>query len=544
MALIREFDGMTFNGTGDAYKMGLNLNDHEGWSAESAVFVRTNQPGMREHMTINPRNIPFIITRNPSYSGTAKTPAEFRQEMIKHFTPFGGSRELVALHDDGSTEVYVMVDVLNINFIGHTQHVAELVGTFQAIDPIWRKTSSSTTTTNNGDYKALPTLTITSDVSIADGRKVYRIQDNTGRGLTGYPFKLPITLDTDDWVLHKGRPLSFTSSGWVLVDIPKNPLTTGAETAIDLDIYLGTGITNPLADDLELGGLAEGSTNTAWSFNEWEVSRHPNGTGTAKPIKIGQTYSSVSYGLVEESASSVQIGIEGTDKYDRQFDAVAFNTGVEIDSVALSVSATGCRDARIFLKRLPNNGWWTTITSDESAQEAFLTDDEALSSETLTINGTHAANDATAICIGIEPTRSIEQHDLETDEDGGTSWEGLGYQRSVGILTISGNVTLNLDPAKIPTVTLLSTDTAYVIHNQSIVNETNDDAIYIRRAFSIDTIVINALTKRTSYSNGRGYADWVPTDQDDWFALDAGVNTVTVSSDISVAYSYEERFVV
>lgn len=544
MALIREFNNMTFNGPGDPYKMGLVLNDHEGWSAESAIHMRTNQPGVREHMTINPRNIPFIIQRNPAYTGTAKTPEEFRQEMLRHFAPFKGERELIALHDDGVTEIYVRVDVLNVNFLGHTQHVAEIVGTFEAIDPIWRKTSISTTTTNDGDYKALPTLTIASTVQASGGRRVYRIQDRTGRGLTGYPFKLPVTLANDDWVLHKGRPLAFTSSGWILVDIPKNPLTTGAQTAIDLDVYRGTGIVNPLADDLDLGGLAEDSTNTAWSFNEWEVSSHPNGTGTSKPIKIGQTYSSVSYGLMSESAAMVRIAIEGTDRYDRQFDAVAFNSGVEIDSVSLSISAANCRDARIFLKRLPSNGWWTNITTAESTQQPFLTDDEALTSETLTISGTQNASDATAVCIGIEPSRSIEQYDLVTDEDGSTSWEGLGYQRAQGTLTISGDITLNLDAGKVPTVTLLSTDTAYVFRDQSIVNETNGDAIYIRRAFSIDTIVINTLTKRTSYSNGRGYADWVPTDQDDWFALDEGANTITLSSGITVGYAYEERYVV
>ena len=542
MALIKSFDGMTFNGTGDAYKMGMTLDSHEGWQADPSIMVRTNQPGLRERMTIPPRNIPFIIQRNPSYSGTAKTGAEFRQEMLKHFAPFKGERQLIALHDDGTTDIYVMVDVISVNFLAHTRDVAELVGVFQAIDPIWRKTTTSTTTTNNGDYKALPTLTITS--SALASRQVWRIQDNSGRGLTGYPYKLPIALASDDWVFHKGRPLAHTASGWVLLDIPKNPLTDGAQTAIDLDIFIGTGITNPLADDLDLGGLAQGSTNAAWSFNEWEVSGHPNGTGTSRPIKIGTTYSSVSYGIVSESASAVTIGIEGTDRYDRQFDAIAINAAVEIDSVALSISAAGCADCRIFLKRLPANGWWTTVTSDETTQEPFLTDDEAVTTETLTLSGTHAVNDATAVCVGIEPTRSIEQHDFVTDSDGSTSWEGLGYQRAEGILTISGNITLNLDAAKIPSATLMSTDTAYVMNNQTIENETNGDTIYIKRAFMIDTMVLNTYDKRVTYAAGRGYADWTTSDQDDWFALEEGANTVTVSADISVAYSYYERYVV
>lgn len=540
MALITSFDGISFNGTDDPYKMGMTLDSHEGWQAEPSILARTNQPGLRERLTIPPRNIPFIIQRNPGYSGTAKTPAQFRQEMLALFAPFKGERQLIALHDDGTTSIYVMVDVISLNFIGQTRNVAELVGTFQAIDPIWRKTSSSTSTTNNGDYKALPTLTLESEVTAS--RKVYRIQDNTGRGLTGYPYKLPVTLGNDDWVFHRGRPLAFTNSGWVLLDIPKNPLTTGAQTSIDLDIYTDTGIVNPLADDLDLGGLAEGSTNTAWSFNEWEVSSHPNGTGTSRPIKIGMTYASVSYGIESESSANVKIGIEGTDRYDRQFDAIGINAGVEISSVTLSVSATECRDARLFLKRLPVNGWWTNVTTDESAQQPFLTDDEALTEETLSISGTHSVNGATAICVGIEPTRSIEQH--EEGNITSPSWEGLGYQRAKGLLTISGNITLNLNSAKIPTATLLSTDTAYVMHNQSITNETNGDTLFIKRAFMIDDMVIDTYNKRVTYAAGRGYADWTTTDQDDWFALEAGTNTVTVSADLTVTYSYEERFVV
>src|SRR5688500_18035677 len=128
MALINQYRGVTFNGVGDAYTLKMTLSDHEGWAVEPLIRARTNQPGIREHMTVEPRGIPFIVLRNPNYTGTAKTPAQVRREMLAHFSPMHGVNQLIALHDDGSTVIFLEVEVLGVNFLGQTQDVAELRG--------------------------------------------------------------------------------------------------------------------------------------------------------------------------------------------------------------------------------------------------------------------------------------------------------------------------------------------------------------------------------------------------------------------------------
>lgn len=554
---LLSFDGYDFDRDNDPpYLLGLDLDNRAGWNLDPQTRQRANQSPIREVGFVQPRDYPFVIIRNPDYTGTTKTPSEFRQEMMTLLSPYLGERVLIALGESGDT-VFIQVDVTELDFwTGDTGkgsiEDAELVGVFRATDPIWRTVDTVTSTTNGGRFKALPVITIAPTATAT--KRTYIVSAGAADGVAGYPVKLPFTAFGNTWIFDRGRSIPFVAAGggtWVRVNIAKG-------ASIQLDCFTG-GADNPSADDLDLGGLDPASTNSQWTFNNWLVSEHPNGPGNFKPMKTGLTFQGVSYGITDdgETTGSLTIAIAGGDKYDRMFDSVAMNFGVPASSITLTAEANDLVDARVFVKKIVRHSvrpgataWKWDTEEDGTGAPLPLYDDGSTSGDEVANAIAAMAGDfpvafdspislggAIGVIIGIEPIYSIERTHVETDTDGGTSVAGDGIQRALGSITISGDAIIALSGGA--TVSGGATSDCVALNGATLTNGANGDSIIFKQAFFTGSLAIDCYNKTIVASTGRCYADIRFTDQDDWLALEPGANSL---SGVAATVAYHERY--
>jgi hypothetical protein len=526
------FDGMTFNTPESPYLLLFDAESRSGFTLETQYRDRLNQTPIREGASQGATERPFIVTRNPQYTGTPKTAAELRLEMFAHFSVDDGERILTARvdrFDDESPEVFLLADVVALQYWDTTAEDDYISGVWRATDGVWRAVASSSAVTDvPGSTYARPEVTISGGVECE--RKTYGISEPSTRGVAGHPVKLPIALEADSWVFDRGRSVPFHLDGWLRLDIP-------ARKRIEVDVFTGTGITNPLAGALTLGGLAPESTNDEWTLDDWEVSAHLSGDGALRPQKLGQTFNSVAYGILSEFDSLLNLRVEGGDVLPRDYDGVAIATGRKVDTVEFGVPPilSSGMDCRAFATKLPAGASRYQVSGSLS---------HANSNQEVVVGGSLDIGDmsgAVAIGFGIEPIRSIEHFHTETDEDGNTTQVGDGYPRAIGSLSFSGSITITFQEAI--TIELLSTVVAYAYNAGYVKNLTTGDTIRLRRAFAVGDIIIDAYAKTVVAEGGRAYLDIRMSNQHHWMRLRAVIDNEIALEGCTVAWSYQARYV-
>lgn len=229
------------------------------------------------------RRIPVMLVRERGGAVDAET---FHENVMKWFAPVAKStsgkttRYLRVLHHDGSTQLRIPVNVVACNPRGGVDDVFDV--TLESLVPYFEDITSgeqtnttsagAATVANAGNHRAPVTLELTG--SAITGVR-YTVTDAGGDGLADYIIQLNSegggATSSQTFVLVNGKNVPHVSGQldgsldrwfWCRIDVEPGGSVT-------VDIIPSTGVTNPLADTLDVGSLSNASSGV--SDYQWIV---------------------------------------------------------------------------------------------------------------------------------------------------------------------------------------------------------------------------------------------------------------------------------
>jgi hypothetical protein len=521
MTTFTGFDGVVLSSVN--LDLGFPYGNDGAYTATPSLRQRTNQVPVQESISYGERQIPFIVI---PLAGSGISDAVFRQRVYQYLAPAGGLRTLAATHDDGSTTLSVQADITELRKLTNRM----FSGTFTVPDPIWRSTTAYTSTTNGGDFKSLPVVTITPTAGSSTLRRRITVADNTGRGLYNYPILVnydssagDATAAADYAVFVNGRSVPFNVAGmdtattkiWFRCDVAPSGTT-------NVDIYYGASINNSLANTYNAGGMdLANSSNTSWVWDTpYAISSAPNATGVWRPGKLGLSQDNTSFGISAESTSSLTLLVDDANGQANDADCMICVLGATATANLVGLTRGLNSTAQIggivssFVKyRTPGQTSWTkTVLKAWDSTASAPPQTETPTSANISIAG------AVEVAIGIEPT------------------EG----QPAGNLALSGTLTIAL--TNYPTVTIGGSNAARYISSGSLANSTSSTTITFTDLFcDNETLTIDCLNKYIVSAANPFYGSITFSNPDDWFALSPGANTITPTG-CTATYSYSRRY--
>lgn len=505
------FDGNDFSVTAD---YGFIFPYAESFGVSGTVTMQARRSIEPQVMSVSRdgRTIPIeIFNRDPANL----TAATFRSNIKKWFTNAKNTsvRYLVFYGDDGSTLVRAPVYVESLEPIYETdQHYRAVLVMAQ---PYFEANSATTsaanpaTVTNAGNEAVRPVIQLTT--STHKTRRACTVTPVSGWPVTAYPVAFALNdsaaTATNVFVYVNGVSVpcrvvgggGASSVAWALVDCADD----GTPTYVD--IFYGSGMTNPLCGMLETGGLIHSSSgNASWLNTDWAVLSNPNFCGVWRPDVTGQHHSgaTIKYRLAEGS-DSVVITLSAVGASD--YDSISMRVPAGWDSNANSwgtfartTSGLDGTNAQAYARALYKNSptWVDLWTSRANA------------SVTTVINGTDGA---IALVAGIE-------------NDGGTNDPATLTLSNSGT---SGSFTrIDLVPATTPTVSVGGATNVDYYNGTYVVGAYT---LTFANMFAPDgTLSIDCLNKTiTSSASGPIYNHPTFSDPAVWAALEPGSNTIT-----------------
>lgn len=581
MVTITHFNGLQLSTVN--IDCGLPYGNDGPFTAQPNLRSRNNQVPIQESIQYGERTLPFIVVPTGSV-----TDANFRANVYRYLTPLDGLRTIQATHDDGSTTITAQADIISLQKVQNRMYS----GTFLLPDPIWRKSTSSNSTSSptsaSGTYKALPSISITPTSSTLQRRRV-TITDNatTNRGQMNYPILATFdstlgapgaTTSADYIVFDNGRAIPFNVTGhntastriWFRVDIPKG----GSKT---IDIYYGSSINNTsTADTFVDGGMAlASSSNTSWVWDDYSVSTFPTATGVWRPGKLGLSLDNTTFGINSESSSGVTFAVENDASLVNDADTMIVTLGSPATANLTGLTRVlTLQDSdgvlRGFVKyRIAGGVSWITASS-QSIDSTLFTSFPQSSTNTKTITNNTVANPTVVTANGhgfsngdivtitgsnstpsIDGTHTISNVTTNTftvpvnvtvSGNSGTVKQAsvitnaveiaIGIEpaeeRPRGTYALSGSITVDL--SNTPSISVGANSTARLI-NGTLTNSTNGDVITFTDVY-LDNVAmtIDCLNKTITVASGPWYGSITFSDPDDWWALNVGSNTWSYSA--------------
>lgn len=511
--IITAFNGQTLSAVN--LDVGLPYGQDGAYTSSPSLRQRNNQVPIQEAIQFGERSLPFIVVPSGSV-----TDANFRANVYRYLTPLGGLRTITATHDDGSTTITALADVVSLQ----KNHNRMFSGTFLLPDPIWRKSTTSNDTTSPtsaaGTYKSLPSISITPTSTTLLRRRV-TITDNatTNRGQMNYPILATFdsatgapgaTTSANYIVFDNGRAIPFNVTGhntastriWFRVDIPKG----GSKT---VDIYYGSSINNTTtADTFVDGGMAlASSSNTSWVWDDYSISTFPTATGVWRPGKLGLTQNNTTFGINTESGSGITFAVENDASLANDADAMIVTLGSPATSTMNGMTRLlTLQDSdgvlRSFVKyRTAGSVSWTTADT-QSLDSTLFTSFPQADNDNTNVTVTNAVE----VAVGMEPAEESPR----------------------GTLALSGSITIAL--SNTPSVGVGSSSTARLV-DCTLTNSTNGDVITFTQVYMDNVaMTIDCLNKTITVASGPWYGGITFSDPDDWFAIEVGSNTWAYSA--------------
>jgi hypothetical protein len=441
----------------------------------------------------------------------------------------GGLRALNVTLDNGVTAT-VQANITNLTRVTNRM----FTGTFSIPDPIWRSTASAaTSTTNAGDFKALPVITLTPTAGNTTLRRRVTVVDNTGRGLFNYPILATIdsstgtpgaTTTANYTVFVNGRsvpcyvisPNTGATKIWFRCDVAAGGTT-------NVDIYYGSAINNTLAQTYNAGGMALSSaSNSSWVWDTpYAISSAPNASGVWRPGKLGLSQDNTSYGISAEATSSLSLLVDDANGQANDADCMICTLGVPAASQLTGLTRQLFSTAQIggiissFVKyRIAGQTSWTKIVL-KAWDSTTATPPQTETPTSVAINIPNAVE----VAIGVEPTEA----------------------QPAGYVTLSGTITIAL--SSYPTVTVGASVAARYVSSGTLVNSTSLCTITLTDFYcNAENFTIDCIQKYVASVGGNPfYGSITFSNPDDWFALNPGANTVTPTN-LTATYSYANRY--
>lgn len=507
---VYSWDGNSI-GPGTDYGALLRVQDPLVVSGSVDMLVRAGLEPQVQRVSRDGRRLRLRLWRATSNI----TAATFRSNVRRWFDP-GKNRSvryLVLYADDGSTLMRVPAYVESLETVD--EGVDQFVVTLTAAQP-WFEANSATTSssnpatvTNAGNVAVRPVIQLTT--STHKTRRACTVTPVSGWPVTAYPVAFALSdaaaTSSNVFVFVNGVSVPCrvvgggggSSAVWALV----NCADDGTPTYVD--IFYGSGMTNPLCGMLEPGGLLHSSSgNTSWLNTDWAVLSNPNYCGVWRPDVTGQHHSgaSIKYRLAEGSDSVViTLSSFGASDYDSismrvpaGWDSNANSWGT-FSRITANLDGTNAQAyARALYKNSPT--WvdlWTT---------------RANASVSTVINGTDGA---IALVAGIENDGGVNDPATLTLSNSGTS----------------GSFTrIDLVSSTTPTVSVGAATNVDYYNGTYIVGAYT---LTFANMFAPDgTLAIDCLNKTiTSSASGPIYNHPTFSDPAVWAALEPGSNTIT-----------------
>lgn len=346
MALgLTQFDGHAINGS-SSYTVELRSTNPITHDVGVNLITRRNTASLLDSITVNP--IEYLLIVTPTDAATAY--ATWKTNVQQWFSPSNSdvTRFLVGTVDDGTTAQIELV-VVSRKLVRDTGVIAKGSVRYDVVVrapwPFWESTATITTSTspiiNAGNAIALPSIAFTSAV-----HKSRRITTVVGAGAGGGLVSYPVLFTLNDAAATSGGTFVFiegvsvptyvvnsgggTSKVWALVDTASD-----GSTLTHIDIVYGTGLSNPLGQTLDMGGMdATNSTNTQWQWSDFRINRWPSRPGTWRPVAAGNhnTSAQISYGIINEGSGTITFTIGTPGQYDNSADGMVLVVGSKAGS--------------------------------------------------------------------------------------------------------------------------------------------------------------------------------------------------------------------
>ncbi len=306
---------------GCEFRRSLNFESSAAGNFQSV----SNSYGLYRSSTLEPKIIPMISSRNLDGAVDSET---YHTNMTTWFGTGknrSGLRWFHVEHPDGSTQLRIPVQVERYRRRPEHADSYEIilkspVGYFEDVSQTSTTTSGGSATIDNDGNARAPAI-IEAQGSTISGRN-FVVTDNTGRGLHQYPLFVDSGISTttisECFVLVNGDSVPFLMTGtssdddfFVIVDIP-------ADGSIEIDLIPDTGITNPLADSLDLGHMKVDTNSTTaveWNFDGLsDVLDNPGGRQltwyiTTLEISSGGP-ADIGYEVVDSGSGEIRINVE------------------------------------------------------------------------------------------------------------------------------------------------------------------------------------------------------------------------------------------
>lgn len=511
---IVSFDGVTLNSTSGIravfpastpWERGLTLNESKRRNFQSAVDSLNVEPWQ------------FEVLAHPN--GSTRSHAGDCLVIEQTFSPFRkATRQLVATAHDGATLVYLDCYIVGAKKEMETNRGVVYRYTLRSMVPFWQATVQDAVTsspaTNNGNARAYPRLTLAGGGATAS-YKVYTVTDNTGRGLVSYPvvFAAAITTAARHYCFVNGVSVptlvaTTATAVWARVDVPPSGTTT-------VVFFYGSSLpVNPLQGTLNLGSLANGSSNTsATNGNSYLHTTFPQAPLTWRPAVATFTTtapSSYGYDMAETSSSTAFTLSNPGDGSRKDANCLAMTVGAQMGGAGAIGSG---------LSRVTTNH--TTGTRSylryRTAGSVNWIDAWTATSNATTTGSISGLDNAVEIIVGIEYTSTT-----------GTN---------AATLTLSGTYAMTL--ASTPTVTSAASGTVRIYDGAFSDSTSGTTITFSNYCFADGTLTIDCNPDPNQRSVSNSNADTGATlgsvtfsDPTEWFALDPGPNVIatTISS--------------
>jgi hypothetical protein len=441
-------------GVGEVVRLVIPSGSDHGINAKTEWQPRVGQGPSFHGQSFEPRAIPLVVV--PGLAAGGLDISAWMSTALALLRPTNALRTLSADLDGVAVTIEAVIETIA------TGEGPVLTARASAPSSFWRAATQSTTSltvTNDGNAPANPTITIKPTTGTVLRRRV-TFDENTGRGLVNHPIRLtvnttsagPIAAASDVLIFDQGNPTLFQSQNLnnasTLLDIRKSLRPSSTDEFVD--VVYGTAVNNTVTANALLPwgmDLAHGShSNTVWVYRAtattingvaapaiWELSRAPQIPGVWFPVRFGGTSTSDAW---NESASGVQLIANA---------AMQLNTQVEMSaSGAVNgftlASLIGWSDLNVKYRLPEADGW---LTGDATVSGGTTLSD-------LEVDG------------GVDV--------LLRSQLSGDTWQ---EQAS------SAPITVTLDSAKVPTLTVDGSATTMARINGRLTNTTTGDYVDI-----------------------------------------------------------------
>lgn len=542
-SIFKSVDGVDH---GDAEDYFGYIEDGSSIAMPSTVSYgsRFGQRPIRNSLTIEPRQVPFDVTRGAA--GTATDPDAWWENVRRIYGEYRGERVVVATHE--GVDVYLTTDVISLDLVGpfHAR------GMFSAADGVWTAVSAGSAVTSSpitpgGNSDAFPILTITPTGSNVNYRAI-TVTPNNDEGLTDYPLMIggtsteggALALNTvsapaasDSMLIVDGQPVPFfvkgynTATGAIVATFSGKP-----GEAIPAYLFYGTNIDNTtFAQQFQNGGL---KLDSASFTNSTIVYRVAPATVDGTPhTSIFDQHAA----LVRPLSFHPSLAVGGSGWTTQKI--FAFDTGTFYQ---LSVGGTTGTDANSYAAILPLPADTMQFlkavdgTLTELAQWLFYRK-----------RGVPYFN--------FQPTTGFETQDTHDIDDATLillRLQGVAAFRSYAIAAPSTQVdpVLTLKTATLPTISIGAAQVGHRLHMDI---ETPRSTIQIRDCYTANVaLTIDTLNQTIAPASGDilyfGPGGGITfTSRDEWVPLTAGTaNAYTVTnlggSSVTLSWSVPARY--